>query len=301
MIRRVSAPLRIDICGGSLDIPPIPTELGPVHVVSAAINQRVTGVLDTTKGLHLEYDMPTGIPTGSGLGSSGCMNLVWLALVTGSTDRYWLADSVFNIERGTGVVGGTQDQYTTSVGGINLLTMNHDRVWVTPILHSGDPAVKMLEDHMLIVDSGITRSATGMNDQFIQRYKRGDLYQELCQLNKLSKIIYGELVHLNTLVPSVLTHTLGSIAAMLSREWDIRKVLMPSNTTEIDNILGEISTVCSQEVGARVCGAAGGGSIILLEPSIDKIEGIRDKVTSMGLNIIDFKFDFEGITMIEGI
>jgi D-glycero-alpha-D-manno-heptose-7-phosphate kinase len=302
MIRKVSAPLRIDLCGGSLDIQPIPTELGrPVHIVNAAINRRVTGTLDDSNGLKLEYSMPNGIKSGSGLGSSGCMNLVWLALVTGKTDRYWLADSVYKVEQATDVVGGTQDQYASAYGGINLLTINHDRVWVESLMN--EDRAKLLSKHMLIVDSGITRSATSMNDQFITNYKSGKFYNELMRLNSMSIRIANMLKRLdeNDTTPGERFDVRYAISKILDEEWVIRKKLMPSNTVEIDKIILDISEPLpnSDHIGCRCMGAAGGGTILVLVPKLDEVELVKDRVIKLGLNLIDFEFDFTGIVVEE--
>lgn len=309
MIRKVSAPLRIDIFGGSLDIPPIPTEMGPIHIVSAAINHRVTGtvsdhmfynnddnVLHTNNGLQLQYKLPSNIKTGSGLGSSGCMNLVWLALITGSKDRYWLADSVFRIEQATGVVGGTQDQYTAAYGGINLLKMSHDRVWVIPIFSEFCvDVVRKLNNHLVLVDSGITRSATGMNEQFINGYKTGKFYKELTDLNNISLELYDGLSNFGRWGNQDILKMLPNI---LDREWSIRRVLMPSNTTEIDNIMNEGRSV-SKYIGAKCLGAAGGGCVLFACPNIEQVDPLKHHMESIGLNVIDFKFDYDGLIVEE--
>lgn len=298
MIRRVSAPLRIDLCGGSLDIPPIPAEMVPVHIVSAAINHRVSGTLATGDdgGLVLDYKLPSNIKTGSGLGSSGCMNLVWLSLITGSTDRYWLADSVFEIEKATGVVGGTQDQYTAGYGGINLLKMSHDRVWVIPIFSKYCvDTVEKLNNHLVLVDSGITRSATGMNEQFITGYKGGKFYKELTDLNNLSLELYNGLSKMDRYSN---TDILDYLPSILDKEWSIRRVLMPSNTTEIDSIMNEGRSI-SKYIGSKCEGASGGGCILFACPNIDQVDPLKYHMENIGLNVIEFKFDFDGLVVEE--
>ena len=76
-IKKVMAPVRIDFGGGTTDISPFKDKYGGC-VINAAINRYVVGELSVDdKKTHLEY---TGnIPTSSGLGTSGVMNLVWLS------------------------------------------------------------------------------------------------------------------------------------------------------------------------------------------------------------------------------
>jgi len=308
MQKIVSAPLRIDLCGGSLDIQPVPTDMAPVHIVSAAIDMRVTGQLydcidgnNDGKGLRLEYTLPGDVSTGSGLGSSGCMNLVWLALITGERDPHRLASSVYKMEQATGVVGGVQDQFTAAYGGINLIRMSHDRVWVERLIDPSDSeTIKWMTDHMVLLDTNIRRSATGMNDNFIKNYMDGKFYDELTELNELS------LLTVNELSPSK-TCRMPNLAAIFDREWAIRKILMPSKVDEIDNIISECKTVLmadGYECGAKVNGAAGGGCMLCWVKEarygnvlVYGINKLVDIATSMGCTRIPLAFDFDGITI----
>ena len=78
-IKRVKAPVRIDFGGGTTDIEPFTYSHGGA-VLNAAINKYIVGELIAgDKSVGLKYK--GNIPTSSGLGTSGVMSLVWLALI----------------------------------------------------------------------------------------------------------------------------------------------------------------------------------------------------------------------------
>lgn len=311
MNRTASAPLRIDFCGGSLDIQPIPGEMGPVSIISAAINRRVEGRFCTptshitgTENTILTYSMPAGVPTSSGLGSSGVMNVVWLALVTGRSDPHWIASRVYRMEQATDVVGGVQDQYTASYGGVNEIVMNGNRVWIQPLLSREDPGVKELQSRLVLVDSGISRSATNMNRQFIERYKKGELYSELNALKGLSLETRKAIGYHNYCPHSEgykVSQNALKLSGCLNQEWSLRKKLMPSKVEEIDGIIGAVrgALLYPERLGAKVHGAGGGGCILFYHRSPAATDKVRAAAEKEGCKVIDFQFDFDGLVVEE--
>jgi galactokinase/mevalonate kinase-like predicted kinase len=294
IVRTVKCPIRIDIGGGSLDIQPIPTEMGPVSIVAAAIDKYVTGAIytDDKNRFTVKYWLDPDINTGSGLGTSGAMNACWLALVSGNEDRYKLASDVYSMEQSTGVVGGVQDQYMSALGGVRRISMSGRRVWCD-ILLGETAANRYLLPHLMLVNTGIVRSATNMNGQFLDRYMHGELHQELMDLsevtddlaNRLGKLpmYYGEPLYIE------------SIGDLIDTEWIIRKKLMPTNVTEIDSIIN----MCKLKFGgihARSLGASGGGCILFFLEDHD----IYGKLTkfiheSTKCKVIPFSFDYNGL------
>src|SRR3990167_2935770 len=128
VIKRASAPIRIDFAGGTTDIKPFTHTHGGA-VLNATINHYVYGKLiarnDSTK---LEYH--ADIPTSSGLGTSSAMNVVWTALITRLKDKKEIAENVFRIEQATSSsrVNGKQDMYASAFGGINFMEFKKDNV-----------------------------------------------------------------------------------------------------------------------------------------------------------------------------
>jgi D-glycero-alpha-D-manno-heptose-7-phosphate kinase len=107
MIIRSRAPVRIDFAGGWTDVPIFAAGAGGL-VVNAAINHYVSGRMEihdseetpvaaddeNPEGLSVSYQ--SDLPSGSGLGTSSALNVVWLSLVksqiTSDEDRGRIAE-----------------------------------------------------------------------------------------------------------------------------------------------------------------------------------------------------------------
>ena len=99
------APLRLDFAGAWSDVPIFANKFGGA-TLNAAIDKYIVGEVlseeTRQEKFHLEYH--TDIPTGSGLGSSAAMNVLWLGLVRGKEvksqeEKLQLAHDAFRVEQ----------------------------------------------------------------------------------------------------------------------------------------------------------------------------------------------------------
>ncbi len=279
-IRKVISPVRIDFAGGTTDISPFKDKYGGC-VVNAAINRYVEGKLVTDgKSTHLEY---TGnIPTSSGLGTSGVMNLVWLTLISQGkdiNDKIKLAEEVYKIEQSIGLVGGKQDQYASAFGGINFMEFTKDKVKVTPLKLSKE-FVKKLEDNLILVYTGKPHFSGNTNKASMDNLIKGKNNDNLLRLKKIAIKMKNAL----------LKEDLTRFAELLNEETGERKQLDKSIVPkEIQKIIDDAMN--SGAVAAKVCGSGGGGSILFFGDKKKLKAKFKDK-------IIDFKFDFEGLRVL---
>jgi D-glycero-alpha-D-manno-heptose-7-phosphate kinase len=157
-IKKVRAPVRIDFAGGTTDIYPF-TKIYGGAVLNAGINRYVVGkIVKSDTSVHLEYTGNT--PTSSGLGTSGVMNLVWLALISqikmkkkegiSFKTKQELAEKVYKLEQSMGLVGGKQDQYAGAFGGINYLEFLGDEVKIEQ-LKINKKVLKEFEEDLILV------------------------------------------------------------------------------------------------------------------------------------------------------
>ena len=277
IIKKVRVPVRIDFAGGTTDIYPFTHTHGGA-VLNAAINRYVVGkIIKTDKKAHLEY---TGnIPTSSGLGTSGAMNVLWLALIQKTTDKRALADMAYRLEQSLGNIGGKQDHYAAVFGGINFLEFNKDKVIRTPINLKKD-FIKELEDNLILVYTGIPHYESIANKNMIDNIKKGKHIQNLIRIREIAK----EMKH------ALLKKNLIGFSNLMNEETENRKkldksVLPPKASQIIEQGLNNGATA------AKICGSGNGGSILFFGNK----KKLKDK---FGKSVIDFKFDFEGLKWI---
>lgn len=279
-IKKFLAPVRIDFAGGTTDISPFKDDYGGC-ILNAAINRYVVGELKADdKKTHLEY---TGnIPTSSGLGTSGVMNLIWLSLIMqkeGKLDskaKTKLAEIVYGIEQAMGLVGGKQDQYAAAFGGINFMEFKKNEVKVHR-LNLRKEFIKKLEDKLVLVYTGKPHFSGNTNGAMMDNLRKGKNNSNLFRIKNIAIEMKNAL----------LKEDLERFAELMNEETGERKKLhksiVPESTQKI------IATAMENgAVAAKVCGSGGGGSILFFGDKKKLKQKFKDKV-------IDFKFDFEGL------
>jgi D-glycero-alpha-D-manno-heptose-7-phosphate kinase len=86
-----------------------------------------------------------------------------------------------------------------------------------------------------------------------------------------------------------------STAECLATEWDNRKRLAPGVTTAaIDNLIARAAAAGAR--GAKVCGAGGGGCLVCIAPP-DRVPAVRDALAAGGARILDFRIDTTGLSV----
>lgn len=272
IIKQVKAPVRIDFAGGTTDIQPFPKKHGGA-VLNAAINKYITGKLVATdKTVGLGYS--GNIPTSSGLGTSGVMNLVWLALISKTKNKLELAEKAYKLEQSIELMGGKQDQYASALGGINFLEFKNNKVKITK-LNLNKKLIRELENSLVLVYTCKPRFSGDKNKLIINNLRKNKN-----NLLKIKKIAYE-------MKSSLVKGDLGKFAELMNRETAERKKLhkdiFPPKITKIIN-----QGMKSGAIAAKICGAGGGGSILFF--------GNKQKLKrKFGEKVIDFKFDFEGL------
>ncbi len=278
MIKKVRAPVRIDFAGGTTDIFPFTHTYGGA-VLNATINRYVEGkIIKTDKKTHLEYTGNT--PTSSGLGTSGVMNVVWLALISNTKDKFKLAEQVYDMEQALKGVGGKQDQYATCFGGINFLEFKKDKVFRTPVKLSPN-FIEELENNLVLVYTGLPHYATNANKSMIDNIKRGRHVQNLLRIKSVAIAMRKAL----------LNKDLVSFSSLMNEETRNRRLLAKNILPPGAEKLMEIG-FNNGASGAKICGSGNGGSILFF--------GNKKKLKKkFKKSVIDFKFDFEGLKVWE--
>ena len=274
IIKQVKAPVRIDFAGGTTDISPFKDKYSGC-VLNAAIDKYIIGKLVATdKNVGLEYH--GNIPTSSGLGTSGVMNLVWLALISKAKDKRELAEGAYALEQAMGLVGGKQDQYAGAFGGINFLEFKGEKVKITRLDLPGR-FVRKLEKKLVLVYTGKPHFSGDSNRLAIENLKKGKNVKNLLKIREIAKEMKN----------CLLQEDLERFAELMNEETeqrdDLHKVTVPLCMEK--TIKGAMR---NGAIAAKVCGSGAGGSILFF--------GDRKRLKrKFGRKVIDFKFDFKGL------
>lgn len=266
--------MRIDFAGGTTDIYPFTHTYGGA-VLNAAINRYVEGkIVKSDTKTHLEYTGHT--PTSSGLGTSGAMNVVFLALISNTKDKLELVERAYKMEKALGVVGGKQDHYAAAYGGINFWEFKKDEVIRTPLKLKED-FVKELEDNLVLVYTGIPHFESSANKNMIDEIKQGKHVQNLLRIKEIAIEMKKAFQNRDLLKFS------GLMNEETRNRVNIHKSVLPPHAKEIMD-----AGLNNGASAAKICGSGNGGSILFF--------GNKNKLKwKFGGRVIDFKFDFGGL------
>ena len=169
----VRVPTRIDLAGGWTDVPAF-CQRSTGHVVNVAINRYVTAEMNVDEQRRCTVSYSTDMPIGSGLGTSGAMNVGFLAAITG--DKYRpseIAELAFQFESLLGNKGGRQDQWASANGGIQHLIFQDDTVEVSQ-LNPSDSFQEWFEGNFVLFDSNVEHVSGDLHRDIWHRFENGD-------------------------------------------------------------------------------------------------------------------------------
>lgn len=327
---RASAPLRISFVGGGTDLPHYYERHGGA-VLSATIDHcahveaslrddhqvRIRsldlghlveyhledgpvydGVMDLAKAAierigapaGLDLDIASDAPPGSGLGGSSalvtaCVGAL-LALEGRPMSAFEVAHLSYEIEReDLGIAGGWQDQYAAAFGGFNLLEFSADGVTVTP-LGLSEETLAELRAHLLLCYTGRVRTDLGLIETQIRMYREGR-EDTMVGMKQLHEMAYE-------MRDAIVSGDLGELGGLLREAYESKKRMNPhiAEGTSIDRLL-EVAHAAGAS-GGKICGAGGGGYLLLAcEPP--RQPEVRRALESQGGQFTEFDFRAEGV------
>lgn len=290
------APVRADLAGGTLDLWPLYLFYPGACTVNVAISrfaeceiesidepvievtlddedyhQRYVSVRDMSQDARmallataLEHFRLTGIririrsavARGSGLGGSSAMTVAVIAalaeIAETPVEPDLLIDLVRDLEtRLIGVPAGVQDYFPAVYGGLETIRLNPGRIerQVIPV------PLELLASHLVIHHSG-TSHFSGTNNW--------EIYRKVIDGNKRIRSRLARIASAAVAMESALVAgDFVAAGAALAEEWKHRSQLGKEvSTPEIDQIL-HVATRAGAW-GGKVCGAGGGGAVVLI-------------------------------------
>ncbi|MDX1582147.1 MAG: hypothetical protein R3338_00945 [Thermoanaerobaculia bacterium] len=294
-------PMRADLAGGTLDLWPIylfqeractvnvaisyhaeceVTRIDDDHAIEVALldldyRQRyesfqelsndpktalVFRVLDHFRLTGVRVATRSDAPRGSGLGASSALSVALLSgvseIVGQPLDSEDLIILVRDLEtRLLGIPAGIQDYYPPVYGGLAALHLEAGRVVRQPL----PTPLSELAASMVIHYSGVSHFSGTNNWEIYKRFLDGDEHVR----TSLARIAETA----GWMEDALNNHDLQLAGKLLSEEWRLRRELAGDiSTPEIDRIVSIAERNGAH--GAKVCGAGGGGCVVMLvEPN----------------------------------
>lgn len=323
---RAAAPVRLDFAGGWTDVPPYSTREGGVVVAAAVqlhayaevtprragyrlMSQDLAEARDLETAAALEGDGPLALlraglrmlsvgpcslvtrsdaPPGSGLGSSGAIDVALVAALGEATGRRLsvreIADLACRLESvEAGIPGGRQDQFVAAFGGFLRLAFRDPDASVEPLALDPDFSAE-LEGRMLLCYTGASRFSGDTIGRVMRAYERGEpaIAGALDGLRRAAEEMAGALRAAD----------LARVGALLSENWRLQQVLDGAMCTP-EMALLERAMVDAGVLGGKAAGSGAGGSMFFLAP--DDPREAREAVRRLGMRLLPVRWAPMGV------
>ncbi|HZN03562.1 MAG TPA: GHMP kinase [Candidatus Polarisedimenticolia bacterium] len=330
------APTRIDLAGGTVDLWPLSLLTRDPLTVNAAIDLHATATVERATGAGLAIasrdrgvsgHVPAGAdlhaalaavpkdlefiarlahhflgreadgvrivtdcaaPAGSGLGGSSTLGIALAAALDRFTARGLDPERLLGLVRGIetqvlAIPTGEQDYHPAQRGGVLALRYTVEGTVVEPL--SAD--LEALKRRTVLVFTGISRNSGLSNWDICKRYLDGD--------RSVREALQATSDAAHAVRKAILASDYDAVGPALAEEWRARLRLSPAVTdARIDALIAS-----GIEAGARagkVCGAGGGGCLVLWTPD-DRREAVRERLRQAGGTILDFSYVSEGVRL----
>jgi len=257
---------------------------GQLDLVKAALRR-----LEAKNSHGFDIFLKSDVPPGSGLGSSSALMVALVGLVKELKNLpitdYETAQLAYAIEReDMGILGGLQDQYAATFGGVNFIEFYKDRVIVNPLRISRD-VVNELEHNLLLCYTGTTRRSDRIIEDQTRRYEQKDP-EALAALSEQKQLA-------TEMKNALLRRKLDDFGDLLHCAWLSKRRMSSKITNAVINELYEAARKHGA-LGGKITGAGGGG-YILFYCCFERKHKIAEVMRAMGAVPVDFAFEPQGL------
>ena len=249
------------------------------HPAVRAVLQR----LEVNRGLEIHHD--GDLPARAGLGSSSAFTVGLLravhALRGRHTSKEALASEAIHVEHCMlREPVGLQDQISAAYGGFNHIRFRQDGTYdVEPMILPRE-RLAMLQDHLLLVFTGISRLAPVVAQTVIDNLKN-----RTGEMKAMQEMVDRAIELLSSPAADIV-----EFGRLLHESWQLKRRLSDRvSNSEVDSLY-ETATRAGA-IGGKLLGAGGGGFVLLFvrpEERARVVEAVRTLIT------VPFKFDTTG-------
>lgn len=236
------------------------------------------------QGFRLETNSES--PAGAGISGSSALMIATCAALARFTGREFDLEKLRvlaqNIEAQIiHVPTGCQDYYPALYGGVNAIHLDTDGIHRAPV----PVAPEEIEMRFLLAYTGAPRQSGINNWEVFKAHINGDrhVFRNFEKIVALARDMHQ----------AFLRHDWEDVARLIREEWKLRRTNAPGITTpKIDKLI----EVARKHGGraAKVCGAGGGGCVLLMVEEGSK-ETVARAVTRAGGKMLPFKVAREGL------
>jgi D-glycero-alpha-D-manno-heptose-7-phosphate kinase len=317
-----SAPYRISLGGGGTDLPFYASKREGL-LVSGAINEYITVLvarrtldndifiqysktekvkkIDDIKHsiirealryfkIHDSFQLSTfsTMPTFTGLGSSSTLIVAIVKAIhnlnNSKRNPTQIAEEAFYIEREVlGLAGGFQDQYISSLGGIQIISVSKNLLVKTKPLKLESKVLSKLQNCLFLIHSGIERKSEIIIKDQQKEHNIHEAYDKIKSIGEQS-------------IEYMKKGQISALGNAMHEHWKVKKAMTRSmSNSQIDKMYLTLRSLGS--IGGKIIGAGGGGFFLMVVTENKK--EFKKKAIEKGFKFVDFDFEFSGVHSVE--
>lgn len=297
------APARIDIAGAWSDIPPFANRFGG-STFNIAINEgveviRIIGTYmpfgpekapSSIRSHGVQEIISQNIPIGSGLGASSSAIVAQTAAylgkeITDQNQRLAIAKKAVCVEKAFGVVGGVQDQYAAAMGGFSLIDSSKRSISHS-VIEVPENTQKAFQERLTLCYTGSQHISSHLHARVWGGLKSG--YTEV--INAISCMRDGVPLAISALQKQ----DWQLLGRCINHQHTLAGQLHPSLIEPVQELVVMVQPFV---LGAKCCGAGGGGCMIFLSETPEMKEKLRQLLEEKSIQAINYQFRSEGVTV----
>lgn len=294
-----TAPVRLDLAGGWTDVPPFSAHEGGVVVTAAVrlfaraeVRPGGTGFRLVAEDLQDQLEVPdsaglvrngrldlqkaglrmlpvgactlltrTDAPPGSGLGSSGALDVALVAALSsarGETrDPFEIAETACHLEAVEAAMpGGRQDQFASSYGGFLRLAFRDPQADVQRLKLAPD-FMAQLARRIILCYTGASRFSGSTIERVMRAYEQGDA--------RVGAALHGLRGVAETMAEALAAADFSRIGQLLTQNWRHQLALDQQMSTPEMAAL-EQAMARAGSLGGKAAGSGAGGCMFFLAP-----------------------------------